>query len=751
VWLFRTARAEVAALEAALAGLTAGEDPLRGVTGVWLRAHRSPVDGDLTTYSLRVPEDYDPGRAWPLVVHLHGRGKLRPFLGHRAPDYGQRVIVLAPFGKGAADYMGPAEADVLAALDEARRLYRVDEDRIYLAGASMGGTGAWHLAVHYPHRFAALVAASANADDRVWEELWEEPAETPPEGSVGWALKRMERLDSPVTYAANLGHVPSRVIHGDEDQVVPVGHARSMVRALREAGAPTEYHEMVGLGHNVSYGETRPEQAEWLLQHTRAARPSRFSYRTDGRWPGAYWVTRIRPDAPLRLAEVSAEAAGGAVRLQTSACRALEIDLESAPLQAGGPVAVSVDGREVGEFARSGLYLTRSGAGWVASRRPTAAEPGEMAAVFRERFAVIYGTSGDDARLKDALRRESLRLAADWRGRYFGSPPVLADREVPEEMLRERGLVLFGGPRENAVTARALELLSGAGRRPPFTFGEAGAGVDGFPGPEGDPPTLGLQFTWPSPFSEGRRLAVVWGRSWRALAEVNNRFGNRFDWTVHENRRWFGYALFDEKSAGPESLVRVGLFGPGWSLDPGLCWSREAGAGRELPGRAPLYTSLAEAGGSDGEEVWLDEVLPDEVAQFRGPVGFARGWGGGELTAGAEGASFSRGLGVRAPSRLLYRLGGAFRRFTAKVGADLAGRRPGELAPPRVKYGAMVFVVSGDGRELGRSDPLGPADPAADISVDVSGVDRLELEVFAAGKYDWHLGAGAWAQARLRR
>ena len=42
-------------------------------------------------------------------------------------------------------------------LDAIIKNYDVDEDRIYLTGLSMGGSGSWRLAADHPDRFAAVV------------------------------------------------------------------------------------------------------------------------------------------------------------------------------------------------------------------------------------------------------------------------------------------------------------------------------------------------------------------------------------------------------------------------------------------------------------------------------------------------------------------------------------------------------------------------------------------------------------------
>jgi predicted peptidase len=44
-----------------------------------------------------------------------------------------------------------------ALLERIIRKYRVDKDRVYLTGLSMGGYGTWALAAEHPEKFAAIV------------------------------------------------------------------------------------------------------------------------------------------------------------------------------------------------------------------------------------------------------------------------------------------------------------------------------------------------------------------------------------------------------------------------------------------------------------------------------------------------------------------------------------------------------------------------------------------------------------------
>ena len=56
---------------------------------------------------------------------------------------------------------------VLGILDETLAAYPVDSQRVYLTGLSMGGYGAWDLAVRFPERFAAVAPICGGGDERL--------------------------------------------------------------------------------------------------------------------------------------------------------------------------------------------------------------------------------------------------------------------------------------------------------------------------------------------------------------------------------------------------------------------------------------------------------------------------------------------------------------------------------------------------------------------------------------------------------
>ncbi len=53
-----------------------------------------------------------------------------------------------------------SEKDVFNVIDHVTAEYSVDANRIFILGHSMGGAGAWHLALKYPNRWAGIVPSA---------------------------------------------------------------------------------------------------------------------------------------------------------------------------------------------------------------------------------------------------------------------------------------------------------------------------------------------------------------------------------------------------------------------------------------------------------------------------------------------------------------------------------------------------------------------------------------------------------------
>ena len=116
-------------------------------------------------YLLYLPADYDKQDAWPLLLFLHGAGErgddLELVKKHGPPKLIEQgkpfpfIVVSPQCPKDGSWSTRPLELTAL--LDDIAAKYKVDRDRVYLSGLSMGGFGTWLLAGYAPERFAAIL------------------------------------------------------------------------------------------------------------------------------------------------------------------------------------------------------------------------------------------------------------------------------------------------------------------------------------------------------------------------------------------------------------------------------------------------------------------------------------------------------------------------------------------------------------------------------------------------------------------
>jgi predicted peptidase len=205
-------------------------------------------------YLLFTPKDYDADKSkkWPLMVFLHGSGErgtnLTKVATHGPPKIVANradfpFVVVSPQCANGAVWEKEA---VLALVDEAVKKYRVDPDRVYLTGLSMGGYGTWATAIAYPERFAAVapICGGGNTIDILL-----------PRRGAESALKTL----------------PVWAFHGGKDPVVNVDESKRMIEAFKRAGNNDVKLTIYPESQHDSWTETynNEELYKWFLEHTR--------------------------------------------------------------------------------------------------------------------------------------------------------------------------------------------------------------------------------------------------------------------------------------------------------------------------------------------------------------------------------------------------------------------------------------------------------------------------------------------------
>lgn len=131
----------------------------------------SPRREAAPTHQLFLPEHYEKGYAYPLIVWLHGAGRDEEELWEVLPHLSPRNYVgVAPRGACPSDFgfgftwcdslecVASARKAVDEAIEFACRRSNIAPHRIFLAGRGKGGTMALRLALAQPERFAGVLS-----------------------------------------------------------------------------------------------------------------------------------------------------------------------------------------------------------------------------------------------------------------------------------------------------------------------------------------------------------------------------------------------------------------------------------------------------------------------------------------------------------------------------------------------------------------------------------------------------------------
>jgi predicted peptidase len=209
-------------------------------------------------YLVWLPKGFgeDPDKSWPMIFFLHGSGSgtndSAYVIGQGLPEVlytGEQpedfpFVVISPQAFTGLPWWGGVTPDVLLALlDEVIELYRIDPDRVYLTGLSMGGYGSWLMAAAYPERFAAVVSAAGTGY-----------------GDVNPTLEQL----------CKVGQTPLWAFHGALDAISdPIGAKMYMVSLQTECDDIQEVKWTLypDEGHLGTYQKAYrdPELYTWLL------------------------------------------------------------------------------------------------------------------------------------------------------------------------------------------------------------------------------------------------------------------------------------------------------------------------------------------------------------------------------------------------------------------------------------------------------------------------------------------------------
>lgn len=562
----------------------AGPGPVHS-SGFVRLAYQDDIDGSTQFCRAYLPGSYDPSKKWPLVLELHGYNGENPVYvrwwsvdaRHNGLAERHNLIFVEPHGRGNTSYLGIGDRDVLRCVQLAKEQFRVDDDRVYLTGQSMGGGGTWHVASRHPELFAAIAPFFGGWDYHIGV----------PEERLAKLTPR-ERYDSEsqssYVQAEALLNVPIFVNQGDADQSVIADQSRYAVRMIQRWGYNIRYREHPGKGHGGLGNDD--EMIDWLLQYKRDLNPPQVRVRAaDLKSASAYWV-KIDQRADQRTFMVAdAEVVGpNAIKLDTDNVLAVTLSPASPLIDPAKPLRISWNGAPAQTVSLKDGRVTLNAEGYTAAPlRKTASVAGPMADVRTTPFAVVVGTISPDPMMRELCNQKAEALASEWKNWQHVPLRLYKDTEIPETELSKYSLLLIGGSDANAVTKRL------AGSLPLKISGEE-ISIDGrsFKAPD-----AAVTMVYPHPLNPERYVLLAAASSTAGMYFFNPQDGDLgvFDFAIVDG------AIANSRRGRPTEKIRIaaGLFDRNWRvtdtlLDTGDPEVRAKAPRREV--RPDLTTTL---------------------------------------------------------------------------------------------------------------------------------------------------------------
>lgn len=454
--------------------MAAGQAPWTTATGLVVRGYVSKIDGSVQPYGLVIPAGWKPtdAKPWRLDTWLAGRSDVRSevnFLTERLTRPGEfappDAIVVHPYGRFCNATKFAGEVDVFEAIADVKKHYRIDNDRIFVRGFSMGGGSTWHLSAHYADLWAGAAPGAGFAETREYQNLAQKGDVRP------WYEQKLWRWYDATEYAANYYNLPLVAYSGEKDKQIQA--AQIMQRYLAEEGMALAH--VIGPNTEHKYHpDSKPEIEARLSVATRDAHPASLRFTTYTlRYNRMRWVIVDGLEQHWEKARVDAKITdAGELEITTSNVSGLTVDFA-----AGGwrhavnrPVKVVIDGKPAGNLkpftdrSLSGSF-SRTGGAWQPGKAPAGLRKvhglqGPIDDAFLSSFVMVLPTGTPQHEATGTwVKAESSRAIRTWRSLFRGETPVKQDREITDADIANSNLVLWGDPASNSVLARIAAKL----------------------------------------------------------------------------------------------------------------------------------------------------------------------------------------------------------------------------------------------------------------------------------------------------
>ena len=467
------------------------------------------------------------------------------------------------------DWESWGRMDAMEVLDLAKAQLRPDPQRIYLTGHSMGGHGAWQLGALYPDRFAAVgpsagwISFFSYADARRFTNA------TPVEA----LLQRATATCDTLTLETNYLQEGVYILHGAEDDNVPVTQARTMAERLGKFHHDFQYHEQPGASHwwDVS-DEPGADCVDWapmfdffahhVIPTDQSLRQISFTTVNPGVSASCHWLEIEQQVHALKQSVVDVRWDPGKRRFVGTTENVARLAFSLNHVKPAQPLKVELDGQTLDNIAWPNapkLWLQNEGGHWRLTSKlsPALKGPqryGPFKDAFRHHMIFVYGTRGTPEENAWALNKARFDAESFWY-RGNGSVDVIPDVAFNLHAAPDRGVILYGNADSNGAWPALLADSPVQVRRGEIKLGSRSSTGD----------DLACLFLRPRSGSAVACVAVVSGTGVTGM-RLTDRLPYFLSGVEYPDVTIIGSEMLKQGSKGVRA---AGFFGVDWSVESG--------------------------------------------------------------------------------------------------------------------------------------------------------------------------------------
>lgn len=226
-------------------------------------------DGSVQQGAAIAPIGDCPANICPVLLTLHGTSVLaqnqadsyKRMVGHEYVFGLEGMWLLAPTRHGAHNWEGPGTLTAMTALDKLAEIVhpltwlkkKLSTQHVIFSGHSMGGHGAWHLAVHYPDRALGVISLAGWIKKEEYGDsnlfFRHDIAVSHTDPVVKHLMEMTVTENEADRHIQNLKGIPVLARIGADDRKVHPYFARRMYRLLEELRSNVNYTELPNKEH----------------------------------------------------------------------------------------------------------------------------------------------------------------------------------------------------------------------------------------------------------------------------------------------------------------------------------------------------------------------------------------------------------------------------------------------------------------------------------------------------------------------